>query len=378
VLLQELGPVFVKVGQILGTRRDVLPPALCDELRVLRHSVAPLSPAESRAALDDAYGGDAGAVLGQVDCRAMASGSIACVYRAVLDDGRPVAVKLQRPTAEAIVARDLALLAGAARAAARLPFLRDVPVEGLFADVSDAIRGQLDFPREAAALERLRENLSRVPRVWVPKMEPGLGRERALVMEYIPGLDTFPADRFPPAKARKFARSALTAIYEMLFVDGFVHCDLHPGNLYFTDSGQVVILDAGFSIQLSERLRRLFGEFFLNMSLGRGRRCAEIVVRSASAVRHDADIGAFSDGLADLVERNFRVPAREFSLIAFATEMFDLQRRHGLTAATELVFPLLSLLVVEGTIRALDPEVDFQEVARPVLTRGVFGAEARR
>jgi ubiquinone biosynthesis protein len=377
VLLQELGPVFVKVGQVLGTRRDVVPAVLCDELGVLRATVAPLSPSESRSSFAEVYGGAAGAVLGRVDYRPVASGSIACVYRAVLEDGRELAVKLQRPGVRSVVARDLALLSRVTRLVARLRVFREVPLEGLVADVSYAIDGQLDFPREGAALEHLRTNLSRVPRVWVPRLERDLCRDRALVMEYIPGLTVVPAERFPVAKARRFARSALTAVYEMLFVDGFVHCDLHPGNLYFTRSGQVVILDAGFSIQLSDRLRRLFAEFFMNMSLGRGRRCAEIVVQSASAVRADADIARFSEGLADLVERNSRVPAKDFSLIAFATEMFDLQRRFGLVAATELVFPLLSLLVVEGTIRALDPEIDFQEVARPVLTRGAFAASGR-
>lgn len=370
--------MFVKIGQILGTRRDVLPPALCEELGVLREAVAPLSPAESRSAFAEVYDGGAEAVLGRLDYRAAASGSIACVYRSVLEDGREVAVKLQRPGAPSIVARDLALLSRLVRVVARMRVFRDTPVEELFADVSHAIRGQLDFPREAAALEQLRANLARVPRTWIPKLERDLCRDRALVMEYIPGLTAVPADRFPVAKARKFASSALTAVYEMLFVDGFVHCDLHPGNMYFTGPGQVVILDAGFSIQLSDRLRRLFAEFFMNMSLGRGRRCAAIVVQSASAVRPGADIAGFSERLADLVERNSRVPAKDFSLIAFATEMFDLQRRFGLMAARELVFPLLSLLVVEGTIRALDPELDFQGVARPVLTRGVFGTSARR
>jgi ubiquinone biosynthesis protein len=377
-LLQELGPVFVKIGQILGTRRDVLPAALCDELRLLHDAVEPMSPADARASLAELYDAAAGNGFRRLDERPVASGSIACVYRALLEDGSEVAVKLQRPGIHAVVARDLALVSGVMRRVARLRPFRGVPLEGLVADVARAIHGQLDFAAESTGLERLRASLTSVPRVWVPRLERQLCRDRAIVMEYIPGLEAGPLERFAVSAARRFARSALTAVYEMLFVDGFVHCDLHPGNLYFTDSGQVVILDAGFSVQLSDRLRRLFAEFFMNMSLGRGDRCAEIVVQSASAVRPDADLAAFSTGLADLVERNSRVPAKDFSLIAFATEMFELQRRFGLTAATELVFPLLSLLVVEGTVRALDPELDFQEIARPVLTRGVFAASAQR
>jgi ubiquinone biosynthesis protein len=335
-----------------------------------------MSPAQARSTFADVYGAGAGALFEEIDYEPVASGSIACVYRAVLRDGRVVAVKLQRPGVATVVARDLALMSALVRTVARLPVFRDVPIEGLFADVAGAIHGQLDFVSEAAALERLRESLAAVPRVWVPRVERDVSRDRALAMEFIPSLDESSTDHVPVATARRFARSALTAVYEMLFVDGFVHCDLHRGNMYFTARGQVVMLDAGFSIALSDRLRRLFAEFFMNMSLGRGPQCAAIVVESACAVIPGADIPAFSRGLADLVERNARVRAKDFSLIAFATEMFDLQRRYGLIAATELVFPLLSLLVVEGTIRDLDPDLDFQEVARPVLTRGLFATGA--
>jgi ubiquinone biosynthesis protein len=370
-VVQELGPVFVKVGQILGTRRDVLPAALCDELRRLHADVAPMAPAAARSAFADLYDDAVFRELGEAP---VASGSIACVFRGVLDDGREVAVKLRRPGIEQVIARDLALFMRTMRAAGRLRAFRGIPLECLAADVAAAVRGQVDFAAEAAALVHLRETLAAVPRVWIPAVEQELCRDGAIVMEHIPELDRRTIERLPPSAAHRFARSALTAVYEMLFVEGFVHCDLHPGNLYVTSSGQVVILDAGFTVQLSDRLRRLFADFFLNMSLGRGRRCAAIVVKSASAVAPDADLDAFSSGLADLVERNARIAACDFSLIAFAAEMFDLQRRFGLMAATELVFPLLSLLVVEGTVRALDPELDFQDVARPVLMRGVFQA----
>jgi ubiquinone biosynthesis protein len=177
----------------------------------------------------------------------------------------------------------------------------------------------------------------------------------------------------PAVTRRRFAASGLAAMYQMLFVDGFVHCDMHPGNLYFTSGAQVVVLDAGFSVQLTERLRRLFAEFFMNMSIGRGRRAAEVVLESSARLDPDADVEGFTVRMADLVERSHGVPAREFSLIGFATEMFDLQRRYGVHAAAELIFPLLSLLVIEGTIRDLDPGMDFQQAARPQLMLGLFG-----
>lgn len=372
-LLMALGLTFVKAGQVLGTRRDVLPASLCDELSVLQDSVDPLDRRQTRSALAAVYDTDLDDLFADIELDPVASGSVACVYRGKLRTGADVALKLRRPGIERLMSRDLALLRAGAAVVARLPFLRGVPVRDVVNQMCDAVLGQLDLTREADGLRRLRDNLSIVPRVWVPKVHDGECRPRCIVMEFIPDLNLDTAARCPTVMRRRFAISALTAIYQMLFVDGFVHCDMHPGNLYFTRSGQVVVLDAGFSVRLSERLRRLFAEFFMNMSTGRGRRCAEIVVESAAGMREDADLTGFLVQMADLVERSHGLPAKEFSLIAFAGEMFDLQRTYGIHAAPELIFPLLSLLVIEGTIRDLDPDMDFQETARPVLMRGLFG-----
>ncbi|WP_201294743.1 MULTISPECIES: AarF/ABC1/UbiB kinase family protein [unclassified Nocardiopsis] len=373
-LLVRLGPAFVKVGQVLGTRRDVLSPSLCDELARLQDDVAPLDEARSERVLRDIYGDDLRVLFRDVDFRPVAGGSIACVYRAVSESGGAVALKVQRPGIAAVMERDLRLMRRGSALAARLPLLSGMPVVQVVGQVTEAVLGQLDFPREAEALQRLRRDLAAVRRVRAPRVHAELCRPRCIVMEFVPDLDIRTAERCPPVLRRRFAESALEAIYRMLFVDGFVHCDLHRGNLYFTEAGEVVVLDAGFSVQLSDRLRRLFAEFFMNMAVGRGTRCAEIVVESSSGLGEDADLEGFTALMADLVHRSHGLPAREFSLIAFATEMFDLQRRHGVHAAPELVFPLLSLLVIEGTIRDLHPGIDFQETAKPMLNKGLFSA----
>jgi ubiquinone biosynthesis protein len=371
-LLEALGPAFIKGGQVLGTRRDILPQVLFDELSALVDSVKPLPVTEARSALASAYGATLDTVFATRDLDPIAGGSVACVYRGRLHDGREVAIKVRRPAIARVMAADLALATGLGQLVARLPLLRGTPVQEVIGHLCDAVGAQLDFAREADNLKRLRRNLSSVPRVWVPELEDDAVREGVVVMEFIRGLDMTVARRSSPAARKRFAAGTLAAMYHMLFIDGFVHCDLHPGNLYFTDHGQVVVLDAGFSVQLSDRMRRLFAEFFFNMALGQGTRCAEIVVESAT-VKSTANVEGFTCEMARLVERSSGLPARDFSLIAFAAEMFDLQRRFGLHAAAELIFPLLSLLVIEGTVRDLDPDVDFQEAARPILVRGIFG-----
>jgi ubiquinone biosynthesis protein len=373
LLLELLGPAFVKAGQVVATRRDLLPPVACDQLSTLQESSTPMSVAQARRALEAAFGARVHELFEQVEYAAVASGSVACVYRARLASGAEVALKLRRPGIETSMALDLRLIRAGSRLIAGLPPFRGIPVIAVVEHACAAVFGQLDFDREAESLRLLRENLAPVPRVWVPRVDKDLSTRSCIVMEFIDGLELDAAQRCSSATRRKFAASALTAIYHMLFVDGFVHCDMHPGNLYFTESGHVVVLDAGFSVQLTDRLRRLFADFFLNMSLGEGIRCAQIVIESAEAAGPSADIAGFTVRMADLVERNHRVSAKDFSLMSFATEMFDLQRKHGVHAAPELIFPLLSLLVIEGTIRDLDPDVDFQEVARPMLMQGKFG-----
>lgn len=373
-MVTRLGPTFVKAAQVLGTRRDVVPRELCDELTMLQDSVPPLTADQSRAALRDAYDGADDAVFASVEYEPVASGSIACVHRATLHDGTVVAVKLRRPGIDSLMAADLDLLRRGARVVARLPFFRGVPVNEVVGSLCESVLGQLDFVREAADLERLRVELRGIARARVPRPLPEASRPTCIVMEFIPGLELGTSDRCSPATRQAFAVATLDIVYQMLFVNGFVHCDLHPGNLYFTDGGRVVVLDAGFSAQLSPKMRRLFAEFFLNMAIGRGQRCARIVLESAVGLADGADIDGFTTAVADLVARNSGAPAREFSLIAFAGELFDLQRRHGVAASPELVFPLLALLVIEGTVRSLDNGIDFQEAAKPTLNRALFGA----
>ena len=269
---------------------------------------------------------------------------------------------------------DLALIAGAGALAARLPLLRGIPVREVLESLCGAVRAQPDFAQEAESLQKLRDALSTVPRVWVPRPVRYASCDRALVMEYIPGLDPATPSRCPAAARKGFAAGVLAAVYRMLFIDGFVHCDLHPGNLYFTERGQVVVLDAGFAVKLPDRIRVLFAEFFLNMALGRGERCAEIVIASGCG-------GRARRGHRRLHAMHGRPGGAQLRAPDPRLQPHRLRNRDvrppapvRAGAATELVFPLLSLLIIEGTVRELDPDADFQQAARATLIRGLFGA----
>lgn len=361
-MVTRLGPTFIKGGQLLSTRKDLLPSEWCERLGQLHDNVDPMTEKDARRALLTAYG-DA-LPFTDFDWTPCASGSIACVYRARMPDGRTVAVKLRRPGIARDMHADFVLLGLGASLAQRVPGLRKVPMRRMVDQVGSAVRRQLDLRQEAVALTSLGRNLDGV---LVPRPLLAASCDDALVMEFVEGLKRFgPAD-FTTEERRGIVRRVLACVYRMLFVDGLVHCDMHPGNLYLTETGDVVLLDAGFVVTLPPVVRQLFAEFFLDMALGRAEECANVVLRSAEDVPSGSDVAGFRRGVADLVTEAHGQTAGRFRLAPFATRLFDLQRRSGISAAPEFVFPLMSLLVLEGMINDFDVDVDFQAEAIPTL-----------
>ncbi|MGI5526287.1 ABC1 kinase family protein [Streptomyces syringium] len=368
LLLYGLGPTFVKGGQLLSTRTDLLPPRVCGALGGLHDRVAPMTRAQTAEALARAYGPDRDHwPFTAFDWTATASGSIACVHRARLADGRCVAVKLRRPGIHRRMHADFALLRTGAQLLQRLPPLRKVPALRIVEELGGAVLGQLDLEREARSLAALRTNLAGLPFFRLPAPVPEASGPGALVMDFIEPLERFRAGSLDREQRRRIVRNVLQGVYRMLFIDGLVHCDMHPGNLYLNPDGVVVLLDAGFVIQLEPQVRRLFAEFFMNMSLGRAAECADVVLRSAEHIPPGVDLSAFRSGIESLVAATTGRQAGEFRLAPFATRLFDLQRRSGIAAAPAFVFPLMSLLVLEGMINEFDVDVDFQGEAIPTL-----------
>jgi ubiquinone biosynthesis protein len=365
-LLASLGPSFVKGAQLLSTRHDVLPSRWCEALGRLYDQVPPMSQAQAERVLRRCYL-DAQIDPSRVDWAGVASGSIACVYRAILGDGTEVAVKIRRPGVCARIRNDFAILIAGASLLQALPGFRRLPAAEMMRQVKAAVALQGDLELELQSLRALRDNLSDLPYLRIPEPVEELCRPEVLVMEYLPGLRQIDSTD----EVAQLAERVLHCVYRMLFLDGLVHCDMHPGNLYLQPAGHVVLLDAGFVVRLNPRVRSLFAEFFLAMVRGDGRACAAIVHRSAARVSEDADLLAFTADMVKLIDGSTQRRAAEFSLINFATQLFRIQRRHGLFAAPEFIFPLLALLVLEGRINRLNATVDFQAAALPVLLKAL-------
>ncbi|MBO4207814.1 ABC1 kinase family protein [Micromonospora echinofusca] len=375
-LVCELGASYIKGAQLLSTRQDLLPAAVCETLGQLHDRVPAMSTEQARIVVDTAFAGREWP-FAEFDWTPIASGSIACVYRATLHDGREVAVKVRRPGIGPRMHADFALLASGARLMQRLPGMRRLPASEMVGQISEAVLRQLDFETEAESLRMLGGNLSDLDFLRVPTPVDEIRADGILVMEFIPGLRRVTGGELPAETAALAVRRVLHCVYRMLFLDGVVHCDLHPGNLYLDLQGEVVLLDAGFVVHLKPRVRRLFAEFFFNMSRGNGRQCADIIVRSTDNGGAGADLERFRTEIIELVSATHKKSAGEFQLAPFAAKLFDLQRRCGLYAAPEFVFPLLSLLVIEGMINEFDAGVDFQAEAKPVLIKSLLTAVPR-
>lgn len=367
-MLTHLGPSYIKIGQLLSTRRDLLPAEVTTALARLTDTAPPPGRRRLKRAVRHAYRGRPWPFR-EFRWQPVACGSIATVHEAVTLDGRHVAVKVRRPGIERVMRRDFALTAAAMRVLVLLPRLRRMPFTLMHAQVGGAILRQLDFEAEAASLTALRANLAGFDNIRIPAPLAELCTPRTIVMEHISDLRRFEAGDLEIATRRAVVRAVLAAIYEMLFVDGLVHCDLHPGNLYFDRDADLVMLDAGFVIRLPDPVRRSFADFFINMAMGDGRMCAQIMIDSAAHVAADCDQDDFRAELSQLVTEVSGARSGEFDLAHFATSMFDMQRRFGLFPAPEFAFPLLSLLVIEGMIKGFDADVDFQAEAVPVLRR---------
>jgi ubiquinone biosynthesis protein len=369
-LLIALGPSYIKIGQLLSTRRDLLPESVCTALGRLTDAAPPPRRSRLERAVRHAYR-DRAWPFAEFEWTPAACGSIATVHRAVTTDGRDVAVKVRRPGIDRMMRRDFELTALAMGLLGKLPLphLRSMPFKAMHAQVGAAILRQLDFAAERRSLEALRANLVDFERVRLPESIPELCTDTTVVMEYIDDLTRFAPTDLAPETRRDAARILLAAIYEMLFVHGLVHCDMHPGNLYLDRTAQLVVLDAGFVIKLPEKVRVSFADFFINMAMGNGRMCGQIVIESADQLARDCDLDGFRDDLAKLVEASAGARSGEFSLAHFAGRLFALQREYGIYPTPEFAFPLLSMLVIEGMIKGFDSEVDFQAEAMPVLRR---------
>ncbi len=373
--LERLGPIFVKFGQVLSTRRDLIPLDVADELAQLQDNVPPFPAAQSRALVEKAFGRPIEAVFASFDAEPVASASIAQVHFATLKDGRAVAVKVLRPGMLDVIDHDLALLHLLARWVERLSADgKRLKPRDVVAEFDGYLHDELDLVREAANAAQLRRNMDGLNLVLVPEMVWELCTSTVIVMQRMHGVPINQIDRLREAGVdfKKLARDGVTIFCTQVFRDGFFHADMHPGNIQVSldppTFGRYIALDFGIVGTLTDNDKEYLAYNFIAFFQRDYKRVAELHVESGW-VPPDTRIDALEGAIRAVCEQNFDRPLKEISLGQVLLRLFQASRRFNVEIQPQLVLLQKTLLNIEGLGRQLDPDLDLWVTAKPFLER---------
>ena len=373
--LTELGPIFVKFGQILSTRRDLLPADVADELTTLQDRVAPFPEAVARAAIEEAQGAPIGERYATFDGTPLASASIAQVHAATLKSGREVVVKVLRPDIHARVADDVALLHAIAASVERFhPNADKIRPREIVAEIETTLTNELDLMREGANASLLRRNFLGSSDLYVPEVIWSHSNERVLTLERVRGI---PVDDLAALDAAgidrvRLAEKGVRLFYTQVFRDNFFHADAHAGNIWVdpteTIDPRFIALDFGIMGTLPDEDQYWLAENFIALFNQDYRRVAELHVR-AGWMPATTRMDELEAAVRTVCEPYFTRPLSEISLAEVVVKLFQMARRYDLTLQPQLILLQKTLLNIEGVGRLLHPRIDIWATAKPVLER---------
>lgn len=375
--LESLGPIFVKFGQVLSTRRDLIPLDVANELARLQDRVPPFPSEQAAALIEAALGASPHVLFKHFEVDPVASASIAQVHFAVLHDGREVAVKVLRPGMLGIIEKDLTLLRVLAGLVERVAIdARRLKPREVVAEFDKYLHDELDLIREASNCSQLRRNFG-----------PGTGREKLLIvpevvweycatsvftMERMRGIAVSRVEELRAAgiDLKQLASTGVEIFFTQVFTDGFFHADMHPGNIYVSDDpqtlGRYIALDFGIVGSLSEFDKNYLAQNFLAFFQRDYRRVAQLHIESGWAPASTRE-EEFEGAIRAVCEPYFDRPLSEISLGQVLLRLFQTSRRFNVEIQPQLVLLQKTLLNVEGMGRELDPDLDLWKTAKPYL-----------
>src|SRR5262245_18698190 len=370
-LCTTLGATFIKVGQIASTRADLLPRPLVEELSLLRDRVPPFPFAAVRTTVEAELGRPLAAVYAAFDPEPVAAASVAQVHRAVLkESGEVVAVKVRRPDILAKVALDRSILLFVGRTLERLvPSLRLMSLEDALRVFCVAVEEQIHLANEAEHNRRFTRNFADDADVHFPRLVPEACSDAVLTMEFVDGvreenLETYGVD------VRRVVDAGMRCVCRMVFLHGFVHADLHPGNVRFLAPGRIVLLDLGLVGQLGDDDRLSFAGLLYALSTGDGVSVARIFYDSAPHT-NVPDYAAYEREIVAFVDN---VRARGLGNLQVTLEIgriFDILRRHRIQSRSHMTMVNLALMTAEGLGKRLAPDLSLTDAALPYLAEAL-------
>jgi ubiquinone biosynthesis protein len=372
--LEELGPIFVKFGQVLSTRRDLMPTDIADELAKLQDRVPPFASHLALAEIEKAYGRPAGEVFAAFDPTPIASASIAQVHFARLkveDGSHEVAVKVLRPNMLGVIDHDLGLLDTFALLLEKLwsDGKRLKPRE-VVAEFGKYLHDELDLMREAANASQLRRNFVDSPLLLVPEVYWDWCTATVMVMERMSGTPISQIDKLRAAGVDlgKLSAAGVEIFFTQVFRDGFFHADMHPGNIFVAADGRYIALDFGIVGTLTDNDKNYLAQNFLAFFRRDYKRVAEAHIESGWAPA-DTRVDEFEAAIRAVCEPIFDRPLKDISFGKVLLRLFQASRRFNVEIQPQLVMLQKTLLNIEGLGRQLDPELDLWKTAKPFLER---------
>ncbi len=375
--IEDLGPIFVKFGQMLSTRKDLLSENLARELAKLQDQVPPFPEKEAQAIIEKSLGAPVASLFKNFESKALASASIAQVHAAQLHDGQKVVVKVLRPEMKRIVKRDLDLLYLLSRMAERWwpEGQRLRPVE-VVAEYEKTIMGELDLMQEAANASRLRQDFENSPLLYVPKIFWRWCHEEVMVMERIHGvrISNITALKAKQVNLKKLSENGVEIFFTQVFKNNFFHADMHPGNIFVCikdpENPKYLGVDFGIMGTLSPHDQRYLAENFLAFFNRDYRKVAVLHVASGWVPRNTS-IEEFEIAIQTVCEPIFQRPLNEISFGHLLLRLFQTAQRFHMEVQPQLVLLQKTLLNIEGLGRQLYPELDLWKTAKPFLEKWV-------
>jgi ubiquinone biosynthesis protein len=373
--LEELGPIYVKFGQSVSTRPDLLPEDIAAELAKLQDQVPPFSGDEALASIENAFGEPAHSIFASFDSEALAAASIAQVHVARLHDGQEVIVKILRPNVQADVERDLQVLFAFARMAQRYwaDGRRLRPVE-VVAEYEKTVLNELDLMREAANAAQLRRNFQGSKQIYVPAVHWDYCRPEVMVMERIHGIPVNDMVRLRRhgVNFAKLGANGVEIFFTQVFRDNFFHADMHPGNIFIDvtdpENPRYAAVDFGIVGTLSDSDRRYLAENFLAFFDRDYHRVAQLHINSGW-VPAGTRVDELESAVRTVCEPIFNKPLKDISFGQVLLRLFQVARRFNMEIQPQLILLQKTLVQIEGLGRELYPELDLWETGQPVLKK---------
>ncbi len=369
--MEELGPTFVKLGQILAGRADLFGPEWIAEFEKLHSQVPAMALADLRPQLREDLGDEPETVFARFDTEPLAAASIAQVHRAQLKDGTEVVVKIRRPGIAETIAADLRLLSKlAVLAQDQLPWLKPYRPQQLVRELAKSLLRELDLASECRNAERIARNLGEMPWIVVPRVHWDHTRERVNVQDYIGGvpghhLEQLAQDGYD---RRLLAQRGAQSVLKMIVEDGLFHADPHPGNVFYLQDNRIAFIDFGMVGRLSAKRREELLALLLGLVERNAQAVADVLLDWTGDDSH-ADIDALEAEIEAFVDQYYGVPLAQLSLGGMLGDVTAILREHHLALPSDLALLIKAFITLEGLGRGLDPDFHMAEEALPLLRR---------